>query len=280
MSLTDSFQSGVQGAQGAASGAGSILHGGDFLNSLTDKGPAFLRPKTVIGIGGFVFDYAGEIGFNRDADVTDHYLEDNSTANDHIGIRPARLMMKGIQSEVFQAPQGGVLGAIAFVQGKLGTLPALLGKYTPQAVQKMTAALTQAQKAVNQLDSNISRVKNLVGLFGKANPGNTKQSQAYAFLDGLMTSRQVFLVETPFRIFDNMVITSLGIVQPEQTKYQAEIVITLKELRFVQVKTSSVTNPTLAGRAAAQRTPQADNGRTKGGSFFYDIAVAPFKSGT
>lgn len=280
MSLTPSFTQASQSATAAAGNAQSILKGGNYLNSLTDKGPAILRPKTVIGIGGFVFDYAGEISVTRQVEITDHYMEDNSVANDHIGIRPVRLVLKGLSSEVVQTQPAGLLGIVDLLQNKLGQVPALLGKYTPQATQKLTAALTQAQKTINQIDTGLSRVKNIVGLFGKANPGNTKQSQDYLFLEALIDSRQVFLVETPYKIFDNMVIENLGVTQPDETKYQSDVVVTLKQLRFVEVKVSSVANPNLAGDAAKQRTPPVDNGRTKGGSAFYDTFVKPFKGGS
>lgn len=277
MSLTSSFSQASQGVQSTATGAQSILKGGDFLNKLTDRGPAILRAKTVVGIGGFVFDYAGEIAVNKNADITDHYMENNSVTNDHIGIRPVRLVLKGITSEVVMTPPAGLLGVVDILQNKLGTVPALLGKYTPQATQKLTAALTQAQKTINQIDDGLSRVKNIVGLFGKANPGSTKQSQAYLFLEGLMDTRQIFLVETPYKIFDNMAIESLAVTQPEETKFQSDIIVTLKQLRFVEVRVSSVTNPDFGGRAAPQRTPPVDNGRTKGGSVVYDTFIAPFK---
>jgi hypothetical protein len=273
MSIVDTASQSVQSAAGNLQ---SVLKGGDFLNSLTLRGPAFLRPKTVVGIGGFVFDYAGEASITLQAEITDHYAEDNSVINDHYAVRPARVMLRGLVGELVASPPQGINGVLDFLQNRLTTVPALLGKYTPQALGKVQKALTQAQNTVNTIDQGLSRVKNIAAFFGKANPGNTKQTQAFAFLESMMLSRQIFLVETPYKFFDNMAIEALSFIQPEETKYASDISITMKQMRFADTKTAVTDKANFSGRAAAQRGSVVDNGQTKGATLLYNLGVKPF----
>ena len=45
-----------------------------------------VRPTNKFGLGGFVFDVASETETRMEADITDHYVEDNSAIQDHIGV--------------------------------------------------------------------------------------------------------------------------------------------------------------------------------------------------
>lgn len=248
--------------QTAKSGLDAVQNGRNYLDQLANK--YVVKPKDAIGIGGFVFDYEGETNISLQAEVTDHYAENNSVINDHYALKPVRLTFSGFVGELVQTKAQGVLGALASIQNKLTTVNAYLGKYTPQALGKIQKVLTQAQSTVNKLDNALARTKNIVGFFSKSNPAPTKQAQAYTFLESLMNSRQVFLVQTPYKFFDNMVIENLSFTQPEETKYLSDITITLKQMRFVDVQTVTANRSLFGGRAAEQRGALADKGITKG----------------
>src|SRR5262245_9752879 len=129
MSLTDVTD---PGARVAGQGLQTIQNGRNYLDGLANK--YIVRPKTVLGIGGFVFDYEGDTRVSRQADITDHYAENNDFINDHMAMRPFRLTLRGLVSElVFEKPRG-ILGALQTIQSRLGVVPAYLGKYTPQGL--------------------------------------------------------------------------------------------------------------------------------------------------
>lgn len=264
-----------------ASGLGQIENGKGYLDSLATK--YVVRPKTAKGIAGFVFDYEGETRLRQEATSTDHFAEDNSSIQDHIAIRPVRLTLRGFVSELAVTPTNGILGALNVIQSKLNVLPAYLGKYTPQALNVVNGALTQAQSVVNQVNQGLARAKNIVGLLadplGRKPPGKTKQELAYAQLSALgfpdpnasvsgsgpiNNTPHIFVVSTPYKVFDNMMLETLDMVQDEATKFWSDVTVTLKQMRFAE--TSSIPNllSNFSGRAGQQIQPQTDKGKTPG----------------
>ena len=243
-------------------GLDAVQNGRNYLDQLANK--YVVKPKDAIGIGGFIFDYEGETEVTLQADITDHYAENNQFINDNYQIKPAKLTLRGYVGELVQKKASGILGALAAIQNRLTVVPAYLGKYTPQALAKVQAALTKATATVNKIDLALSKVKNIVGFFSKSSPAPTKQQEAYQFLESLMLSRQIFLVQTPYRFFDNMAIETLRFVQDETTRSWSDIAITLKQMRFVEVQTVTSNSASFGGRAAQQRQTLAEKGNTKG----------------
>ena len=89
----------------------AIPNGQAYVDGLVNK--YVLRTKNSQGIGGFVFDYLGDVNVSLQADITDHFAEDNTAIQDHVAMRPIKVVMRGFVSElVMKAPQG-VVGALA-----------------------------------------------------------------------------------------------------------------------------------------------------------------------
>jgi hypothetical protein len=244
-----------------------ITSGRGYLDTLTNK--YLVKPKTAHGIGGFVFDYETETTVTLQAEITEHYTEKNTFIMDHIAHKPARLVLRGLIGELVEAKPQGVIGALGILQGKLSTLPALLGKYTPGALKKIQGVVTRATNTVNKIDNYISRAQNIVGLFVGAAPGLNKQQKAFATLYTLWMSNQVFTVETPFKYFDSMVIEQIVFTQDEDTSSYSDISVTLKEIRFAKVGSPNGLSQSDAlqssdGRSAQQRQGQTSKGRTVG----------------
>jgi hypothetical protein len=221
------------------------------------------KPKGVVGIGGFVFDYAGEDRVERHAEITDHYTEDNTVINDHMALKPTRVVMRGLVSELNQTAKqaAGIFGGL---QSLLTTVPAYLGKKTPGALAKIQGAITKAQNIEAQVNQAISQGKSILGLFTKSAPTQTRQQLAFAQLEALQESRQLFSVVTPYRVFDNMVIESVVFVQPESTRFQSDVVVTLKEVRFALTIATPNYLSKFGGRAAFQNQGQSNVGKTPG----------------
>lgn len=284
MALTDLIPSSTFGnavKSGAEWTAGSVFNP---VNMIT-KGRAFLdtkankylvKPKSAKGIGGFLFDYETETTVTVQAEVTEHYTEKNTFIMDHVAHKPARIVLRGLVGELVESPPQGVIGAIGILQGKLSTLPALFGKYTPGALKGIQQAVTKATDTVNKIDNYISRAQNIVGLFVGSTPGPTRQQRAFIELYALWLTSQVVTVETPFKYFDSMVIESISFTQEEESKSYSDIVVTMKEVRFARVESpnglsQSDALQTSDGRSAQQRQGQTNKGRTVGTAINFSV---------
>lgn len=219
----------------------------NFLGSLQNR--LVTAPGGVEDIAGFIFDYAGEASSDLEADITDHWTENNAAIQDHVALRPVRVRLRGFVAELVQKVTGaGAL--IGSVQSILTQVPAYTGGYTPQALQTVGKALTQAQNYQNQVNQYIGQGKSLFGLFANSPATQTRQEKAYAQLEALWASRQVFALVTPWRIYPSMVIERLHPVQPESTRDMTDFTITLKQLNFAQTLAIPNYLSTFAGRAA------------------------------
>ena len=233
----------------------------NFLNNLQSR--LIVQRTDSFSIGGFKMDYDGEARVQNQADVTDHYAEDNTVINDHVAMKPVRLTLRGLVAELSltSAQAAGILGGL---QNGLTTIPAYLQHYTPGAVKTLSKAISQAQAIQNKVNQAIAEAQNVVSLFSDAVPATTRQQQAYAQLSSLQTTRQLLTVVTPFDIFKNMIIEDLTMSQPEASKYESEIIVVLKQLRFVDVIQIPNFLSQFGGRAAFQNQPQTNLGLTPG----------------
>jgi hypothetical protein len=238
--------------------------GQTYLDTLTNK--YFLKPQATVTFGGtgFVFDIAEENRQEQTADITDHYIEDNTAIQDHIALHPERITLRGFIGELKQiSPLSTSLsGAFKTINNKLGQAGAYLGKYTPGMVNKIQSAVNQAQQVTNQVNNAINSISNLVGLFSSSTPAQTKQSRAYYILSALRVARQLFIIETPYGQFQNMAIESITFVQPKETIYWSDITITLKEIRMAVTTTVKADPAKMKAKAYNSQAAKVGSGIT------------------
>lgn len=203
-----------------------------------------VSPLNAFGLGGFLFDVEGEEINTLTSEITDHYLEDNTTIQDHIAVRPTKITLKGYVGElVYNNSDGGVGGALATLTQKLTTLD----QYLPQ----LSAAATQLKGSIdagnlgNLGNISVSDAANYWALVQNLAPSSTKQMQAYSYFKALWQQKILVGVQTPFEFLTNMAIESIVAVQPENSKFIADFSITLKQIRTVSEL--SVTGPTPYG---------------------------------
>lgn len=245
----------------------TVQKGRDYIDNLANK--YIVKPKNAKGIFGFVFDYEGESSATMQADITDHYAEDNTVINDHVALRPLRIQLKGFVSELILKKPEGLVGALDLIQNKLTTVPAYLGDYTPGVISTIQKAITKTQNVVNTIDQSISRVKNIAGLFTKSTPPISKQESAYLQLQAFYFARFPMLIETPYGSFNNMVIESLSFIQDESTKFWSDITVGFKQLNFV--KEAQASPDKNINRFQQQTQEVIDKGKTQGKSLAASI---------
>ena len=265
---------GISSAQESVSSAG--MAASDFVNNLTST-KIKVTPKGLAGIGGFLFDYEADSTLTMSAKITDHFAENGSVLNDHRVVEPLKITLRGFVGEIVYKRTAGVAGLLSLLQSKLTVVPAYLGKYTPQALGKVQGVLTQAQTISDKIDNYADRTKNIIGMFQKSAPGATKQEQAFNTLKAMFEAGTVFTVNipapqrspiisavSPWGLLSDMMLETVTMTQDETNKYETDISITLKQVRFASTQTSTVDPTAMAATTGQQSASQADKGQANG----------------
>lgn len=251
------------------------------LQLITDSFSKFIvTPINSFGLGGFVFDNDGDTTVTLQAEITDHYTEDNKTIQDHIAIKPKRVTLKGYIGELVY--RDGDDGS-SFVQKAVQKLTTV-----SSFIPKLSAAASQATDLIQSArDGNISlgnvslesvnKVLDLWGLVKNMDTSGSKQAQAYMYFKALYEQKILCSLQTPYEFLSNMAIESIIALQPEGTKYVSDFTITLKQIRTVDVLSAigsdsarsasgDTTNPTpiSQGRNAEQAQAPVTVGNMQG----------------
>lgn len=224
---------------------------------------SIIAPRGVQQIDSFAFDYKADDVVDLTADITDHWLEDNTAVQDSIGIRPVIVTLSGFISELSMASDlfTQFSGIAAGVENALSTADAYLGKYTPGVTNNILTSLTQAQNVIVQAEQALARGNQILGLLGST-PKANKQQTAFITLSSLWASRAIFTVYTPFRVYNNMAIQNIRAVQSKQTRSMSDFVVTMKQLTFTK---NFLDYPAqFGGRASTDYQSQSAGGGTAG----------------
>jgi len=137
-------------------------------------------------IGEFLFDIEGTSQITLEADITDHYVEDNTAIQDHIALKPEKITLKGYQGEVVTTEQIqnkttaqliSKLGVTSHWQNNLSTVKNTLSKYNNNILVKIfNPPLTQYTKAMQQAISTAQSINpnSLTSLVSDLKNGNFK----------------------------------------------------------------------------------------------------------
>jgi len=242
---------------------------GDAINTL-------LTPQNAKGISGWEFDVAKQDQLDLDADITDHYMEDNSFLNDHIIRKPIVITVSGSKGELV-AKQPILAQAICkFLSATLSNLDSYEGDYTDQALQNIQKAISEAETYINQVNQVVEKTKNIITQFLGVSGYKTLQEKAYKELYALFISNDLLTIQTPWGFFKNMKIIKIPFVQSEDSDSYSDITITLKEMRFSKTKVTQFNSKLFDSRNNMQSTDEQNNGKAQGSqnsnSVFYNLA--------
>lgn len=222
-----------------------------------------------------LFNYEGENSVTLSSDVTDHYIENNSTIQDQVSLKPEMYTVQGFIGELNDiAP-----AAIQLIKTANDKLIAL-GAYSPQISLTADLAFSKAFQAY-QIASTV--VNTAVGTWASINggggtgdqgvingsgldPGNTKTqtSQQIYFQQfyGYWKNRTLFTIQTPWAVFQDMVIMSLKAVQDADTRMISDFEISFKLMRFASTLTTfnQLSSANFQGRGAASASGEDDLG--------------------
>lgn len=229
-------------------------------------------------LAGLIFDYSGEVKTELNTDITDHYTENNAAVQDHAALQPIRVVMKGLIGELVRGfSPSGLTGVLQNLQTGISIIPGYLGAKSAQALSKTSKAISQAQNISNQISEAASKGASVYRFFKDGVSSSTRQGKFYVQLEGLWEQRTPFTVQTPHKIYDNMLIESMVALQPEDTKYLSEFTVTLKQIRFASITT--ITTPSSKGVAQweKQRALRKNNGLNNGSKL--DLGLLPSGGG-
>lgn len=192
-----------------------------------------VTPLNAFGLGGFLFDIEDETNVTLTADITDHFLEDNSTVQDHIALKPKKITLKGFVGELVHENDDSETSTVEKVTQKLTVLNSYLpilsdGSGQIADILRDDNNTEFTLEGVNKTADYWAFVKNILA------PDN-KQQQAYLYFKALFEGRFLLSVQTPFEFMSRMVIESIVAKQDGGSKYISDFTITLKQIRSVDV---------------------------------------------
>lgn len=219
---------------------------------------AVVRPNNPpLGIGGFLFDIPGDEEVRLRSQITDYFLEDNTTVQDNIAIEPETITLRGMIAELTYKlqPPG------AQSKTPANALPLLPDMQPPlTATQQANYNASQPSTTAIQVDSIYRFYEALGGIA----PQQSLQADAFNYFYNLWTGRQLLSVETPWGIWQDVAILDLRINQAANTRYESDFTVVFKKMRFAG--TIVVQEGQLAGRNALQAQPQTQDGNAGQGT--------------
>ena len=219
---------------------------------------------------GFLFHYEGENSIILNSKVTDHFTEENNPINDHVALSPEQITVEGFVGEIPSNSSFGDLdnllgtGATQFAAGAddvdnlLVTRLSLIGALTPKirdsARRTINTITRSAQVASNTARASFDAYRAIIGQQQLQNA----QQTAFQHFFNLWKRKTFFTVQTPWQIFNNMIILSLESMQDEETRTISSFKITFKKMNFA---TTEVETLNVDGRRKNQASALVNLGK-------------------
>jgi len=225
-----------------------------------------------------LFNYEAEQSVSLSSDVTDHYIEDNTAIQDQVALKPETITTSGFIGELNDVAPAALI-PLQTVAEKL----VAIGAYAPQISETAAIAYAKAfqlyQVGSSLANSAVSSWASLTGggaqtvingattqqdITNQTNKSQTKQQIYFQQFYGYWKNRTLFTVQTPWAVFQDMIIQSLRAVQDAETRMITDFEITFKLMRFAS--TQSVANIGLynsndaQGRLVSQGSEEVDLG--------------------
>lgn len=225
-----------------------------------------VSPASVFGLAGFVFDIVGDVSTTMTADITDHYVEDNSTIQDHVAIKPFTVTLKGYVGELVYTEESKAEDILSGAVQKLTVLNAYLPKLAKGAQTIKNAYDNAGSFSFDAItDDTLNTFRDIYALVKNLNPANGKEKQAYMYFKSLMESKTIMSYQTPFEFMTDLVIENVTATENETNKYITDFSITLKQVRFAQTKVTKFDSAKYgANRTSSQAAPEYNMGVVQG----------------
>ena len=220
---------------------------------------------------GYYFDIINEHSVSASSNITTNWLENGSSVADHIANQPITVSLSGICGELVFEQNKTLVSNFVKTESKFNDKLKKISVLLPE-VDNITQLYKNASDYVN---ASVDKYKNLFGK--RKNVTSTKEAvlkfsdedrrtkiqSVYQNLDRMRTNKCAFIVETPFKTFENMYIQSLSFKQSENL-YIADIDITFVQVYFLDTKRTSLNKDVLAKYSELQRAEPENHGSQTG----------------
>ncbi len=251
MALNLSSVSNVQTEVGAVSGlvAGALV----LVSPQSTKGyqpqiaPSFQKSTAKLPPS-LLFHYEGEQTATISSDVTDHFIENNTAIQDQVALKPLIITTSGFIGELNDVPPAP-LAILQQAASALTSISAYAPTLSATALLAYNEAFQLYQTAANVAQTAISAYSTISGGGSGENVFNgsgqttflktqTLQQQYFQQFYTYWADRTLFTIQTPWAIFQDMVIVSLRAVQDADTVQITDFEIQFKQLRFATTSSS------------------------------------------
>lgn len=229
------------------------------------------------GIAGFKFHIPKREQVKMQSEATDHYIDTNRPVQDHIALKPVTVTVNGLHGDYFYSVNkiedilAVVVPTLSLIKQFLPNLSAatkqVKSKYNETIKAKAAVKniydkdININDKASSALDAVLLNHEDLFSLAQQLFKLKSAQTRAFLFFEALWKSRAIFSVETTWRRYDNMVITSATPLRDENADI-TDFTLTFKQLHFTTSLYRSYENA--AGRLRQQLAQTAKKGLDKG----------------
>lgn len=241
-----------------------------LLKNGVDVGTAIVNVLGATGIAGFKFHIPETELVKMEAQVTDHYVDTNSAVQDHIALRPVEITLTGLVGDYFYSVNqiedflANVTPAISLVKEYMPKLAPATMYIKSKFNKSTTAPKVDKNRIINgeaSLNTHTYNAMDLFSLFQELYKLKSAQTRAFFFFEAMWKARATFTVETTWKRYDNMTITSLQPTRDENADI-TNFTITFKQLSFAENLTETIEN--YAERMKAQKAKTVNKGIDKG----------------
>lgn len=229
----------------------------------------------------YFFDSIQEHSISLQSNITDNFVENNTSIQDHIAKPPVIITLRGLIGELVYTPPGAIIN---FFKDNLDNFlnRVNLGSFSVDGFQitnvlsaeKLSALpqfyppvdnITQlAKNAAQYIESSVRRYDKIVKNFlTNEDYKMSRLTQVYLDLAELRNANALMIATTPYTSFNNMAIQSVMLRQGNE-KYISDIEITLKQMNFAETQTTKPDETVMAKYNAYARAQEANNGKAQG----------------
>lgn len=242
-----------------------------FLNQdnsfpVSIAGTSKVADNEVIGIGGFSMYATLENTKSLMSTAPDVTLEDGSVVSDTIFLTPVTISISGVVSDVFiriDTPDN----IFSQTQDVIGVMSQYLPSRTNSQLSKIAAITEDVKNVKRRINSVLEDGKRLQGAFGDNTGTKTLQEQFLDAVEQVHFSRALIDIESPYRVYKNMRITSLKTTETNESS-GLSFVIEAKQIGLRKLKTVTVASiepaPAPSQGLGGSTEQEIDKGTTSG----------------
>ena len=248
----------------------SLLNSADLLASVVNSA-ALITPQEDVGFNGWLFHIPKDDNIEFSSQITDHYVESNKSVQDHVALAPIEYTVSGLIGELnWKNVYDKSKKQIDEIQNRLPILSILTPELTAQALQVFNAVnkAYDTAKKLEEMSTDDNTPEVYEKFLQQAKKGFTnennklnEQQLAVNYFFWAWKSRKLFKVQTPWRIFDNMIIKSCRASQSESGKTVTNITLTFKQLNIIDWQI--VNKKSKMARNNVQAQSQVDKGTSR-----------------